>query len=97
MSTADTRSRLEELDLLCETLREFSVTFEPKDFSGEDAERIAKQGEAIRRLGAAIKLQATARVEETGQYKRRGHKSAGKWLANETGESEVTAAMRKSP
>ncbi len=88
MSIADTRSRLEELDHLYEELREFSVTFEPEDFSGEEAERIVKRGEAIRRLGGSIKLRATARVDETGEYKRRGHRSASKWLANQTGEPE---------
>ena len=88
MSIADTRSRLEELEVLYESLREFSVTFEPKDFSGEEAEKIAVRAESIRRLGSAIKLVATGRVEETGHYKHQGDRNAGKWLARKTGESD---------
>jgi hypothetical protein len=80
------RQVLRDLNLICVSARDFSVSFEPKDVSGQVAEEIAKCGEELERLGAAIKLRAAAQVEETGQFQCHGHKSAGTWLAGVTGE-----------
>jgi hypothetical protein len=77
---------ISELDVVYEILREASVTFEPKDFSGEDAEGIVSVADAIGRLSASIKLRAAGRVEETGHYEHQGHRTAGQWLAGKTGE-----------
>ncbi len=87
MDVAESSLRLEVLDLAYEMVQEFSVSCEPKDFSDEDAERIAKRGEDFRRLGAAIKLIAARQAEESGLCIRQGHRSAGTWLAEKTGES----------
>jgi hypothetical protein len=85
---ADARSRIKELDGARDAVRSFSVMFEPLDFSGELAEEIVGIGDELERLGAAIKLVAARRVEETGHHEHQGDKSAGRWLARKTGESE---------
>ena len=79
-------SLLQELDELREDARRISACFEPKNLSGEEAEKIVGVADEVERLFGTIKLRAAAQVESTGQYERHGHRSAGNWLAGVTGE-----------
>jgi hypothetical protein len=80
------RSILEELGLLRESVRNLLVEFEPQDVSGETAAQVVGAAEELQRSAAALKLTAAARVEETGHHERQGHRTAGTWLAEVTGE-----------
>ena len=79
-------SLLRELDVLRDGARRISESFEPKDVSGEEAEKIVGVADDLERLFATIKLLACRRVDETGQFERHGCRSAGTWLAGVTGD-----------
>jgi len=75
-----------ELDVLSHTARLISENFEPKDVSGELAEKIVDLAYGLEKMFASIKVRAAGRVEETGLYKRQGYRTAGQWFAQKTGE-----------
>ena len=67
--------------------------FEPGVVDGSGAVTLVELFTHVERLGAAGKGLAAKRVDETGAYRRCGERSAGHWLATQTGVT-VGSAMR---
>lgn len=80
------RSVLRELARHRDGVRDLLRVFEPREVSGSAAADIVSAAEDLERAASALKLMAAGRVEETGLHERRGHRSAGSWLAEVTGE-----------
>ena len=57
------------------------------ELQGEEAAQYAVFFSGVETFGAAWKIQAAHRVEETKLYERQGHTDAKNWLAQVTGES----------
>jgi len=65
--------------------------FEPKCWAGPDAAKLVGAFAEIERLAAAGKTLAAGQVERTNGWRAGGHRSAGEWLARETGSSVSVA------
>jgi hypothetical protein len=69
-------------------------TLEPERLDGRDAAALVELSARGKRICAAIETLAARRVAETKVWREEGHRSAGDWLAEKTGET-VGAAARK--
>ena len=81
-----------QLDLALELVKGFLNGPEPDRFSGEDAERLVVKFTKIKRAASAGAILYARRAEKTGVHEREGHKQAGSWLSNLTGEPVGKAA-----
>jgi hypothetical protein len=78
------------VDVLDVTAREL----EPERLDGRDAAALVQIAARGKRICAAIETLAARRVADTKEWRREGHRTAGDWLADKTGET-VGAAARK--
>ncbi|MFZ0668462.1 MAG: DUF222 domain-containing protein, partial [Acidimicrobiales bacterium] len=67
-------------------LERFSSTFEARSYSGADALRLVSVTKDIENIAAAIRLQASVRVEETREHESTGHPDPASLISEVTGE-----------
>ena len=68
-----------------EAVREAAAGADPDALDGAGALRLFQAGEEIERLGAAIKVLAAGRLDETRAWKREGDRTAAHFVARTTG------------
>ena len=76
------------------TLETTSRALEPACLDGRDAAALVQIAARGKRICAAIESLAARRVADTKVWRQEGHRSAGDWLAEKTGET-VGAAARQ--
>jgi len=81
-----------QLDTALDLVTGFLNGPEPDRFSGEDAARLVVKFTKIKRAASAGAILYARRAEKTGVHEREGHKQAGSWLSNLTGEPVGKAA-----
>ena len=82
----DTTPSAAEVSEALDLVQKFVQTCEPDCYTGEDAAKMVKLFSRLKRSATAGELLFARRVERTGLHQREGHKQAGSWLANVTGE-----------
>jgi hypothetical protein len=99
------RSRCEPKQLILGSLRARARGLDPAAMSFDDAVAAMQYGAEVERLGSAIKTIAAGRAAEGDAWRRAGDRSAGDWLAKQTGSTvgearstlEVAAKLPDAP
>ena len=80
-ATAVVSSTIEEV---ADRLRAFASSFDPRLEPAGDLARVVEVAAELERLAAGVRLQAAARVAESGVWRTAGDRSADEWMARLT-------------
>jgi hypothetical protein len=81
----------DQLSALRKATSRYAAGFRPELLSAPDASRAVADAAAIEATASTLKALAAARVAETGDWKKAGHRSPAEALARDTGTSVSTA------
>ncbi len=85
-------SRMKRIADAVEALRQALADCDPASLSGAEAVELVETLAGVEKMCAATRARAAARVEESGAYRARGHRSGAQWLAKTMGTSPGQAS-----
>ena len=90
---------------LARALRAALVSFQPKDWPGEDCAVLVEELAAVEKVSAAARVRAAAHAGSCGAHRERGFAAVSDWMARATGSTagsakaalETAAALESQP